>query len=60
MTAGSDANERPAFTRREAVAGASGLLTGVGAFRTIDNVLLGYGETGAGTNVREWAVTETL
>jgi hypothetical protein len=53
VTDDGEPDERPEVTRREAVAGASGLLTGVGAFRAIDNVLLGYGETGRGTNVLE-------
>ena len=64
MTQDAGGDDRPAVTRREAVAVAGGLLTGVGAFRAIDNVLLGYGETGAGTNVREQdlagPVSETL
>ena len=64
MTHDAGGDDRPAVTRREAVAGAGGLLTGAGAFRAIDNVLLGYGETGVGTNVREQdlpgLVSETL
>ena len=60
MTDELNATERPEFTRREAVAGASGLLTGVGAFRAIDNVLLGYGETGTGTNIVEQDLAHLL
>ena len=64
MTHDAGGDDRPAVTRREAVAAGGGLLTGVGAFRAIDNVLLGYGETGVGTNVREQdlpgLVSETL
>ncbi len=54
----------PEFTRRQAVASTGGLLTGVGAFRAIDNIFLGYGETGNGTNLLEQdlaaVVTENL
>ena len=60
MTHDAGGDDRPAVTRREAVAGAGGLLTGAGAFRAIDNVLLGYGQTGNGTNVVEQDLADLL
>lgn len=52
------------MTRRQALAGTGGLLTGVGAVRAVDNIFLGYGEFGNGTNLREQdlaaVVTENL
>jgi len=53
VTDGPDLDDLPEITRRQAIAGTGGVLSGVGAVRTLDNVLLGYGELGNGTNLRE-------
>lgn len=51
MTDGPDLEDLPDVTRRQALAGTGGLLGGVGTIRAVDNVLLGYGELGNGTNL---------
>ena len=43
--------ELPDVSRRRFLAGAGGTLAGGGAVRVADNVLLGYGELGYGTNL---------
>jgi hypothetical protein len=57
-------NDLPDVSRRRFLAGAGGTLTGVAAVRAVDNVLLGYGELGYGTNLLEQElrplVTENL
>lgn len=53
MTERPGPEDLPEVSRRRAIAGAGGLLSGVGAIRAIDNVLLGYGELGNGTNLLE-------
>lgn len=53
MTDRPDVEDLPEVTRRQAIAGAGGVLSGVGALRVLDNVVLGYGELGNGTNLRE-------
>ena len=45
--------ELPDVSRRRFLAGAGGTLAGGGAVRAADNVLLGYGELGYGTNLIE-------
>ena len=45
--------ELPDVSRRRFLAGAGGALAGGGAVRAADNVLLGYGELGYGTNLLE-------
>jgi hypothetical protein len=46
-------DELPDVSRRRFLAGAGGTLTGIAAVRAVDNVLLGYGELGHGTNLIE-------
>ena len=51
-------------SRRRFLAGAGGGVVGIGALRAVDNVFLGYGEFGNGTNLKEQdlraVVTENL
>lgn len=53
MTDGPDLEDLPEISRRRAIAGAGGVLSGVGVVRGLDNVVLGYGELGNGTNLHE-------
>jgi hypothetical protein len=53
VTGDHDGSVPSGVTRREAVATTGGLLTGVGVFRAIDNIFLGYGQAGRGTNLLE-------
>jgi hypothetical protein len=48
---GPDDLDLPDVSRRRFLAGVGGSAVGVGAFRAVDNVFLGYGELGNGTNL---------
>ncbi len=49
--------ELPDVSRRRFIAGAGGTVAGAAAVRAVDNVLLGYGEFGYGTNLLEQDLT---
>ena len=47
-------------SRRQFLAGAGGTAVGVGTIRAVDNVILGYGELGYGTNLKQQDLSAVL